>query len=66
MRHWLQGSGLSVEMVMQKLSQIKAVDVRLRGTAQMVLTNPTPEHKQIYKQLRLPFPRYKDLLPKDM
>jgi len=57
----LQGLKISTQTALEKLRQIKAGHARVNSVKTPVITTLTDEHKTIYRQLNLPFPKIRQL-----
>ena len=57
----LEGTKTSVQTVLEKLRHIKAGHFTLNSVKKPMLMTPGEEHKAIYRQLELSFPKIKDL-----
>jgi len=57
----LEGTKISVQTALAKLRQIKAGHMMLNSAKTTMLTAPSEEHKAIYRQLELSFPKIKHL-----
>ena len=62
MRYRLSKSDLSVERAIQRLQTLKAGRLETPSGTTTYLAAVQEKHKEVYKQLELPFPKLEDLV----